>query len=682
MPTKSFVRERRITIMYTRHFRAPLTFKSDKFARGYKKENKFKVSTAILSIILKGLYIFLLLAIDLILFTDSGNLNIFKSDTFLSSEIIWLLSGVLSFTIIIMAVTSFSRLLQDAVCALFTGLFIIVLLNQFAQFDPHSFIGDYLQIYMGSAVPMFFYNYSNIILAVFLAIIAFVILYSFGLIVLSVYVLMFIIAFAGILRYGFNNNRKQHDFIEIYQSQLKNYDTADGQKFIYIMLPNLSSYKYFAIVSDKEAKEVENLMLGFFAKNKFEVFSNAYNEQNDAFMNMVRSVNLFSEEDPQKHIMDTMLVYKYWKFFNVNDEYIFLKDNQMFDTFRKAGYKISAYKSRGFDLCQKNHMFNVDRCTEKLNRPVNLYSMQMKTTERSQMLFIEWLSSMKLFKNMSGVYQALRVFGEPEKMPLVGINYNNLYVINSVKTFDVLADNIIEDKGRQAYFVYADIPSDMFIYDEYCDFKPRDEWINMQNMPWITKDNTTSKQRAYFEQTKCLYGKFQEFINKLDKAGLLNKSVIVIDGVSGVNNFKNQSYSDFVDDFIYNKITTIAIKSPINKDIIIDNNICQSHTVLRNYLYKDNSCDGLESINIHHSLKDELVQKLQSLEVSKEEAKQKIPEFESWYKRWCHANHINSQESIDIIKKDKSKEPIHPDTTSEVPELQNDILQQSSQENK
>ena len=66
--------------MYRRHFRSPLTFESEKFFRGHKSEPKFKIPVLIISTILKALYIFLLMAIDLILFTDSGNLNIFGGD--------------------------------------------------------------------------------------------------------------------------------------------------------------------------------------------------------------------------------------------------------------------------------------------------------------------------------------------------------------------------------------------------------------------------------------------------------------------------------------------------------------------------------------------------------------------------------------------------------------------------
>lgn len=666
--------------MYGRHFRSPLTFESEKFFRGHKAQPKFKIPALIISTILKALYIFLLMAIDLILFTDSGNLNIFGGNYVLATELVGLMAAILFLSLLIMSIFSFSQLMQNIICALVTCWFSIVLFNQFAQFDIQTFLGEFVHNLMGSATPHFLYIGSYIVVSVLLALLVLWLLWRANIIILSVYVLLFAVAFIGILRHELNNIKNQHDFIELYQSQLKEYSSDTDKKFIYLMLPNLAPTKYFHSINDAKAQKVTQLINGFYAKNKFSIFSNSYNEENNSFINMVLAVNLFSDDEASKHILDTMMIYKYWKFFNVNDEYIFLKDNQMFDTFRKAGYKISAYKSRGFDLCHKNHVFNVDRCMEKLNRPVNLYSSDMSSIDRSQVLLIEWISSMKIFKDMSGIYQALRIFGQPETIPMVGINYNNLYVINSVKTFDIVAEDVINDKGPQAYFVYADIPSDMFVYDEFCSIKPREKWINMENMPWIKTDNTNAKRYAYFEQTQCLFGKLQEFINKLDNAGILNKSVIVINGMSSVDDFKNIPYDDFINNFLYDKMTTLAIKSPNNKQINIDDNICRTQDILRQYIYHDADCKGLEAVNIHQSLKDELVNRLAALDITEQEAISYVPDFEKWYMKWCYINKINNNAKLDIVTKDK---PLPANVTeqqdSATPDLQNELLLKESE---
>lgn len=658
--------------MSNHHFRSPLTFDSNRFFRGRKVSKKFQISAMVISTILKIIYVFMLMAIDLVLFTDSGNINIYGGKYFLSEDILGLLGVLLVVVAVVMICASFVRWMQNIICALMTAWFVVVLFHQFAQFDYNGFWSNWL----GVSSPAFLQTHSALLTAVLISLLVLWFLFNTNLIFLTVYVSLFVIAFIGIIRYGCNNASEQHDFIELYQSRLKNNAEEHEEKFIYLMLPNLPSYKYFVAQKTEEDARVAQIMTGFYAKNDFEVFANAYTQDDNYFMNMVRSVNLFSNDAPQKHVMDTMLLYKYWKFFNVNDEYVFLKDNQMFDTFRKAGYNISAYKSRGFDLCHKNHMFNVDRCTEKLNRPINLYSMNMSRFDRAQMLMLEWFSSMKIFKDMSNVYQILRVFGEPDKMPLVGINYNNLYVINSVKTFDVLADNIISDKGRQAYFVYADIPSDMFIYDEFCQIKPRHDWVNMEDMPWVKKAKTSMKRKAYDEQTICLFGKLQEFLGRLEEEGLLNKTVLIVEGMSSINNFQVKSYDKFIDDFIYDKLVTLAVKSPLNQKVSFNNEICESDSIIREYLYKDKNCSGLDGINIHKSLKSGLVSGLSALDLSDEQVSENIKSFDAWYASWYAINHMKLLDPIDVIKKDHDAEQAKLQTT-DTPELQNETLQQN-----
>ena len=92
-------------------------------------------------------------------------------------------------------------------------------------------------------------------------------------------------------------------------------------------------------------------------------------------------------------------------------------------------------------MCHVNYELNVDRCMEKINSPVNIYGSGMPAIDRLQLFFAEWLNSMNIF-SLKPLYHILDVFSAPDNLPLIGINYNNLYVINSIKTFDILAENI------------------------------------------------------------------------------------------------------------------------------------------------------------------------------------------------------------------------------------------------
>ena len=659
--------------MYKKPIRGPLSADKLRFFRGYREPKKLKIPEFTIRSALLGLYIFFLLGIDLILFADSGNLSVFHGMSMLP-ELKLLLFIILMTSFVLTYALSFSKKLQNLISAALTMLFVQALLHQFAEFDSEAFLGSLLSSWLGATQPQAFWNASSFILSLILGVLVFIFLSKVSLKWICFYVFMSLVCFTGILHNSYIHTRNVHDFIEISDQKwfLKN-KVKTGQRFIYIMLPDLVSYKYFGLTNNLEDHETQNIISGFLAKNGFTVYENAYNQYDEAAMNIVDLLNLFSNAKPQEHMMREMLLYHYWKFFNINDEYVFLKDNQLFDTFKKAGYKLTAYKSQGTDLCYKNNKLNVDRCVEKINRPANLYSLALSTGERAQILAIEWLTSMHFIDNMSPVFKFLKIFSRPESLPMIGISYNNLYVLNSIKTFDVLTENILLDKGRNAYFIYADIPSDMFIYDQFCSIKTRNEWINQNNLPWIETDKSEFKRHAYNEQTRCLYGKLQEFLDRLKEVKLLDKSVIIIQGVSANNNFSTKAQDNFIDDMLYNKLSLLAIKEPNVKKPRIDTKLCVSKNILRHFLYGGQDCEKENTLSLHENLKKELADKLNALSQEKT-FKQNIAEFESWYKYWQIVNKIILENKSDMTQRKLSRTPTDSEFEENMPSLTQEDL--------
>lgn len=654
--------------MYKKPIRGPLSANNLRFFRGYKIPQRFKFSESFLRGVLLTLYIFLLMSIDLLLFTDSGSLNIFQGLSLLPElKLLLFVLFILSLTLI--SAFYFSKIAQNLICAAVTAVFVQALLHQFAVFDSDAVLSNILFPWASNMKAQTFWGTSSFIFSCILGGLVFIYLTKVSLKWVGIYVFMVFVAFAGILHNSYVHTRKIHDFIEISDTKIPlKRDLKNGQRFIYIMLPNLVSYKYFGMENTMEGDETRNIISGFFAKNGFEIYENAFNKYNDAPTNIVDVLNLFSYQKPEQHILHEMLLYHYWKFFNINDEYVFLKDNQLFDTFKKAGYKLTAYKSQGTDICYKSNVLNVDRCVEKINRPANLYSLTLSTRERAQILGIEWLTSMNIINNMSPVFKFLKIFSRPENLPMIGISYNNLYVLNSIKTFDVLAENILQDKGRNAYFIYADIPSDMFIYDQFCTIKPRSEWINLNNLPWIKTDKTLFKRHAYNEQTRCLYGKLQELLNRLNEVELLDKTVIVIQGMSSNNDFSTQAREDFVDDMLYNKLTMLAIKAPDMKKALINTDVCSSKSILRHFLYGGMVCSKTDELSLHESLMKTLQEKFNSFSVQSS-LKQNATEFESWYKYWLIVNKIISDNSASMMQHHRTKASTDTEIEEDTPDL-------------
>ena len=662
--------------MNHRRFRSPLVFDAEKFSKKCKIPTKFNVNInpTTLGFILKAVYIYLLMSINLLLFASSGNLIVFYDSIIPTAEVCVLLLFLLIFSFSLIGVCYKKPLIQNIICCVFTFLFVTALFNQFYQLDANAILGNYFSKHIGSITPVFLFKGSHIVISLMASALLFYLMYKFEDKFMIVYVAIFFIIFIGVLQKDSLYQKHAHEFTELYSSQMNVSNDKDDKRFIYIMLPNFSSYKTLAMIKSPQAAYAYKLITGFYAKNNFEIYPNSFIEYSNQFINITQSVNAFSNKTPNEHMLNTMLLYRYWNFFNVNDEYVFLSNNQMFDSFRKAGYKISAYKSRGIDLCRKNHKFNVDRCIEKINFPVNLQNSGMSVMGRTQLLFAEWFFSMRLV-NRGPLNNIIKLFLDTENMPLFRINYNNLYVINSIKTFDILADNIISDTGRNAYFVYADIPSDMFIYDEFCNIKNRNNWISKDDFPWMKNNNISLKQTAYIDQTKCLYGKLQDFIDKLNKNNILDNSVLIINGLSSNHNFDNNSFENVIDQFIYDNMVITAIKSPSIKNFKVNEDICSSKSIVRNTLYnidENIGCDLIDNMGIRGKVKDNITNIIMSAKFSQIDTDLNIKKFEAWYDMWKSINSIGNQE-IDMIKKEKDL--FNSVIDDEIPELENNTLQ-------
>ena len=98
----------------------------------------------------------------------------------------------------------------------------------------------------------------------------------------------------------------------------------------------------------------------------------------------------------------------------------------------------------------------------------------------------------------------------------------------SFKTLDVLLEDIEKDKGNRAYFVFLDIPSDMYVYDQFCRLKPQSQWLTMENYKWVNNKNVFEKRIAYQEQFSCMIGKLEQFILQLKEKQLDKNTVVVL----------------------------------------------------------------------------------------------------------------------------------------------------------
>ncbi len=595
--------------------------------------------------LVKGLMVSLLVSINFVLYSTSGNFKLFPSEYMLAPEVLYILAGIFCVIIGVLFLVSFSSFFQNLISSFVVVGFVWAMLNQFALFDKTSILSVWINQYFGSVPAQYFIGNSHIVLAVLSGVLFFSFLAMASNQNIAYFTGILFIIFVGILADAYLLRNKQEAYKIVYDNKLQG-EQEKGKKFIYIFLPNAAAYNYLEDMKENNTnsdtiQKTMDIMLAFYAKNNFMLYPNAYVKDLDPFMNMVKSFNNVNKKEAEEFTLKNVMVDGYWTFNNINDEYVYLKDNHLFDTFRKAKYRISAYQSRGIDMCHKNNEIAVDKCVEKLNTPINFDVLNVSETEKIIVLFAQWINSTGLFTNKSMLYTLLKAVTNSDELPLVGIPYDGLYVVDSLNSLDMAAEDILRDKGNRAYFVFVDLPSDMFVYNEFCKVKNPSKWLAMESLPWILNKNLYNKRNAYMEQTECLYGKLEEFLGKLNKNGKLDDSVIIIQGLSGADDLRNVlDTRNFVADFKNKRMVTMAIRDPLKKKFSLDYDVCSASDIVKQYLYKKGKCQELASMEMHDNAKNEIKSALQGLTISQENLNKAMVVFDSWYKDWEKASKI------------------------------------------
>lgn len=620
---------------------APISVRSSKRQKFRRLGSKRDFSVYLFDWLVKALIIALFINIDFLIFASAGNFSIFSSGFSMAPEVLFVVGVVFAFSLGLMFLISFSSFLQNVVASAVVGFFVFVLLKQFALFDQSSFLVYLLAPYLGNDLALSFMGNSHVVASVAAAVVAYVFFVMAEKKNIAYFMGALFVVFLGVLADEYFNRNNHQEYKIVYDNAFSKAER--GKKFVYVMLPNAASVSYLDDMKEansdvSKVEKVQNIMLGFFAKNGFKLYPNAFVQNDDAFMNAVRNLNNLSKDKAETFVASAVPMDGYWSFKNLNDEYIYLNENQLYGVFKRAKYKISAYKTRGIDLCSKNGVRNADRCVEKVNSPISFANMRLSVVEKTQLLVVQWLDSMGLFKNMKPLYELLKAFARPDNMPMVGVRSDNLYVVDTPQMLEQVSKDIVKDRGNQAYFILLDLPSNMFIYNEYCKVKPTSQWLHMESLPWVINKNLYSKRSAYLDQNACLYGKLEQFVAFLQKSGVLDETVLVIQGLSGADDLQNVKERQFVADFTNKKLVTMAIRDPLKKKFVVGEEICEAPDILNQYLFRRGKCVEMKDLNVHSGAKKELKGMLSRYQITNQMTQDAIKYFDDWYNLWAAAN--------------------------------------------
>lgn len=636
---------------------------------GYKRFSKYKDTRVkrnmfdfLFDWLVKGLFVAVLISINFLVFASSSNYSLFAEGYNVVPQILCPIIVIFAVSICFMFLISFSELLEDIFLSLVAASFSYAIINQYIMISPDSFL---YSMFYNTFSPEFAQNFvtgSDFIVAIIVFIFTFVVLMFTNKIAIFFATFLLFILFGGIFADEYINQRNKNEFVTVYENEKKD-ELKTGNRFIYIMLPNATSYGYLSEMSgknvaQKEFEKTKDIMLGFYAKNNFTMYANAYVEEIDPFMNIVDQFNILNNKPKKEAVLDNVMIDGYLKFKNRNEKYVYLEDNELFNNFKHANYKINVYQSHGIELCHTNNELVADKCVEKFSRPFSFNDMTISESQKANLLILQWIESTALFTNLSWAYDLASSFTDPNKLGLIGVPYSNLYVINSIKTLDVVYDDLMKDNGNVTYFVLIDAPGEMYVYDEYCKIKKNSDWLSKIDLPWVKPSNPYYKKKAYLEQMNCVYGKLQEFLDKLELSGLDKDTVVVVQGISGVNDKTDEN--DFISKMKSQKFVTMAIKDPKNETPKIKYDFCPISSFLSSYLYNKKVCNQSFLEHVGDAMKFEIKNSLAKNIINGKEIEDSKKAFENWHISWLrqddkYIEHIQKMAKHEDMKKIKKE---------------------------
>ena len=594
-------------------------------------------------LVIKTLLCSLIISIDFTLFANAGSYNLFSTGVYGNLEALYIYGGITAVSFILMFIASFIRPLENILLSAVFALFVVAIVNQFATFEKQSALLLLFDGVFSENINIILYEHSRLIILSVVFVLSWILLSLLNRSFLF-YITLGLCAFLGWLISEAYLNPNIKYFNEV--AGLPNFKKENmGKNLIFLSFNDLTSINNLkALNNDKENNEALTKAyknsLAFYNTNNFTLYSNALVEyQDNAFYNLMSSYNSRSEDNNiENNVLLSVLKDSYFDFKTLQYDKLYMKDNLLYDYLRKNDYKINVFQTRELDTCYVNNELTASSCKEKINSPLSLNGEYFTTYDKTVILASQWLESTGLIKSTNPLLSVLQYAGSiiPSEFAPKNVYLGNLYSYNSVKIFDQLIDTIDKLSGNQAYFAVIDLPSNNFVYDEFCKVKPVEQWLNSKNIPYSNTPITKRKQ-AYAEQINCLYGSLQKFVTQLDIMGELENTTIVIQGLNNPIELMGKK-NEYYDQVQSRRNVAFAVRQAYAKKPEINHSVCSINEIINSELFDEKDCTSFDVLKTSDKNIEAVKKAINSNKPKDEDIDNAIVSFNNWFKVWSAHN--------------------------------------------
>ncbi len=636
-------------------------------------------------IIIKTLLCSAVLSIDFTLFANSGSYSIFSTGVYGNLEALYIYGGITAISFVLMFIASFIRPLENIVLSVVFALFTVAVINQFATFEKQSALLLLFNGVFSEDLNVILYEHSHLIILTATFLISWIFLSLLSRSFLF-YTTLGVCALLGWLISEAYLNPNVKYFNEV--AGLPNFKKENmGKNIIFLSFNDLTSINNLKSMNDgkqnnEELSKAYKNAVGFYNANGFTLYPNALVEYPDeAFNNLILSYNFKNaDNNVENNILSSVIKDSYFDFKSIQTDKIYLKNNDLYDLLRKSDYKINVFQTRDVDTCYVNNELTASSCKEKINLPISLNGENFTTFDKLVVLASQWLESTGLIKSTNPLLKSLQYAGPliPAEFTPKNVHLGKLYSYNSIKIFDQLIDTIDKLSGNQAYFAIIDLPSDNYIYDEFCNIKPIEHWVGSKNMPYLNVSIDKRKQ-AYADQVNCLYGSLQKFIKQLDSMGELENTTIVIQGLDTPTELIGRKL-DYYEQLQGKRNVTFAIRQSYARQADINYSVCGVEEFINTEFFDKKECISYELLKTSDKNIEAAKKVVNSNKFKDEDVNNAIKSFNNWFEVWSVHNDFTITKSPTVKNVVIEEAPVMEEVIEDIPESKMESISVASDE--
>lgn len=605
-------------------------------------QNRRSVWQYLFDLIVKTLICATLIAIDFVLFANAGSYNIFASGLQLNYEAQYIFVAIFVISFIIMLIASFWPKLENMlVSACFAGL-IIALINQFATFEKHSGLLILFSGIFSDNVNAILYEYSFWIIGL-VSFVVFLIVFTTVKRSFQLYFLCILLAvFAWIVSEAYFNTSLQY-FRTVASSPTLRSENL-GKHFVFLAFnsltsPNNINHMAKTTKQNTEIKKTFDNLLGFLDHNNFILYPNAMVENpDDPFLNLVSLYNPVTENDVSEQIMASATRDTYFDFYAIQKDKMYIKNSAIYKALQKDNYKINVYQTRNIDVCYLDSKLAVASCREKINMPVALNDTIFSRWDRTLLLISQWLNSTGYINSFNPVLKLAEYVLPLQYIKPFGFEVDKIYALNAFKVFDLIAENIDKQTGNQAYFAIIDLPSETYVYNEFCQLNKMADWKSEKNIPFV-RDPLETRRNAYAEQTNCLIGSLEKFVRTLKKTGQFDNTTIVITGLNNPQALFNKE-DNYYRELQAESQVLFAIKPENSASSEVNYDACTVSDIMASYFITKKPCKEFVNIKTTEKNMKQITSVIEKDKIKQQQIDRANSGFEEWIKAWAAYNQI------------------------------------------